>query len=132
MTQRVTGEVKGWRSRPVLSFAVRAAVFAVPIAAGFGAAMLAGRNLPKPHGLARTSATLFVLLGSSTLALVVADRLMRRLLPLAWLLKLTLVFPDRVPSRMAMARRAGDLRHYRRQLEDVRLHGLGTDVEAAA
>lgn len=129
---RPRGADEGWRARPGLSHALRAAVFAVPIAAAFLAAMVVGWNLPEPAGALRTALTVAVLLASSTLALAVTDRLMRRLLPLAWLLKLTLLFPDHVPSRFAIARQALGSRRYRAQLDEVRKNGLGEDASRAA
>ena len=41
-----------------------------------------------------------------TVVLVATDRLARRALPLAVLLKMTMVFPDQAPKRLAVARRA--------------------------
>ena len=44
-----------------------------------------------------------MLTGAATLVLVAVDRVARRLLPLALLFKLSLVFPDRAPSRFRTA-----------------------------
>jgi hypothetical protein len=45
--------------------------------------------------------------GLSALEFAIVERVTRRLLPLAELLMMTLVFPDRAPSRLAVARRVG-------------------------
>ncbi|HZO34542.1 MAG TPA: HD domain-containing phosphohydrolase [Gaiellaceae bacterium] len=51
----------------------------------------------------------FGLSGAATLVLFAAARVTRRLLPLAALLKLSLVFPDETPSRLQTALRAGSV-----------------------
>ena len=48
---------------------------------------------------------------------IAVNRVARRALPLAALLKMTLVFPDHAPSRLAVARKAGSTRSLARQLE---------------
>ncbi|MGH2589550.1 MAG: HD-GYP domain-containing protein, partial [Actinomycetota bacterium] len=53
-----------------------------------------------------------------------AERIARRFLPLATLLKLSMLFPARAPSRFKVARRAGSIR----QLED--LSGPDADGDA--
>ncbi|MEY2445882.1 MAG: hypothetical protein QOE00_2462 [Ilumatobacteraceae bacterium] len=57
------------------------------------------------------------LLGVSTVVLMCTDRLARRALPLAALLKLSLVFPDRVPSRFSVALRSGTTKQLARRLQ---------------
>ena len=49
----------------------------------------------------------------------VTARQARRALPLAALLRMTLVFPDKAPSRMAVARRAGSTRALERRLAEL-------------
>jgi hypothetical protein len=70
-------------------------------------------------------------LASSTLVLIAGEALARRVLPLVGLLRLSLMFPGRAPSRVDVARRSS-----RRELEElsdqVRTHGLGPDAEEAA
>ena len=108
-----TDEGQRWRPRPLLSFALRLVSVLVPAAAGAASAygyvvtwprrtlMIADHEAvqgprSRPHlddrnGVGRT-------------------RTGSRFLPLAVLLHLSLVFPDRAPSRFAMARRAGNVR----------------------
>ncbi|HEY6318593.1 MAG TPA: HD-GYP domain-containing protein [Acidimicrobiia bacterium] len=82
---------------------MRGVVLAVPLAAGFGAALAVAGALPHPHGVAGTVAWYSATLAASLVTVFVVDRLARRLLPSASLLRLTLVFPDQAPSRMAVA-----------------------------
>jgi len=59
----------------------------------------------------------------SLLTLVVFERAARRLLPLAALLNVSLLFPDRAPARFAVARRAGTPRELRERMEAARSSG---------
>ena len=61
------------------------------------------------------------MLGTSTAVLFSTERLARRLLPLAALLKLSLVFPDQVPSRFSVALRTGTTRQLTRRLQQSKL-----------
>jgi putative nucleotidyltransferase with HDIG domain len=61
---------------------------------------------------------------TSTFATAVAERVGKRFLPLAVLLRLSLVFPDRAPSRFAMARGAGNVKHLERRIREAREHGV--------
>jgi putative nucleotidyltransferase with HDIG domain len=119
-----------WRARPVWSAVLRAVVLIVPIAAGGGAAILLARVLPKPDGPA--VAWWALLLGLSYLVATLADRLARKLVPLAVLLKLTLIFPDRAPSRFVVARRTGNVRNLQERIRHARQHGIEDDPARAA
>jgi hypothetical protein len=60
---------------------------------------------------------------------IALERAGRRLLPLAALLNLTMLFPDRAPKRFAVARRVGKPRDLQRQLQEARDKGVtGGDV----
>jgi HD-GYP domain-containing protein (c-di-GMP phosphodiesterase class II) len=70
------------------------------------------------------------LLGATTGHLV--SKQSRKLLPLAALLKMTLAFPDRAPSRMALALRIGSSKQRQIAIEQFRNGGLSDDPQAAA
>ena len=76
---------------------------AIPVAASVASAVAFSRPRPPPlrpapaHGLVGTVTI------TSTAALVAVDRGARRLLPLVALLRLSIVFPDRAPSRFSVA-----------------------------
>jgi putative nucleotidyltransferase with HDIG domain len=112
-----------WRPRPVLSFLLRLASVLVPAAAGVASAFGYARALPPPGGLARIP-WLIGLLACSTVAVAIAERVAKRFLPLAMLLRLSLVFPDRAPSRFAMARGAGNVRVLERRIHEARDGGV--------
>jgi len=129
---RLPGEEGRWRERPVASFLVRVVVLLVPVAAGVGIAVLVGSVLPAPASTVGLAGWWGLLLGCSTAAAYLADRVARRLLPLAVLLKLTLVFPDQAPSRYVLARAAGNTRLLERRVREARDRGVSSDPARAA
>jgi hypothetical protein len=92
-----------WRGRHRLATVVDALAFCAPIAAASACLWL----LKPALGGLSTAWRIIVLLLAASLAALVADRLVRRVLPLGALLRLTMVFPDKAPSRLSVARQAG-------------------------
>src|SRR5581483_7312383 len=89
-----------WGGHPVQAALVRALAFVAPIAASVGFVDLATRVLPAPLGSLWVYLLWWLgLTAAATGVLIAVDRVARRLLPLAALLKLSLVFPDQTPSR---------------------------------
>jgi len=133
MTTRpqVRRDDRRWRPRPVLAFALRFASVLVPAAAGVASAFGYARAWPPPDGLARIP-WLVGLLACSTIVVAIAERLAMRFLPLAMLFRLSLVFPDRAPSRFAMARGAGNVRVLERRIRDAREEGVDPAPARAA
>jgi len=76
----------------------------VPLVASTGCLYLVSRLLPE--GASRTWWGLTALLVTAVVVAVTVERAARRLLPLAVLLKLSMIFPDRAPSRLKVARTA--------------------------
>jgi hypothetical protein len=94
-----------WRARPVLSTLLRIAVFVLPIVAALALSYLVGRVFPRPRDMGGAAMWWLLFLIVEVLAFAVFQRLAQRLIPLATLLRLSLLFPDRAPSRFAVARR---------------------------
>jgi len=109
-----------WLARSRTGFIVSGLSFAVPIvlsiAAAFGASML----LFRPNSDLSRALWWIIVLAIAWLAAVIGERIARPLLPLASLLKMSLLFPDRAPSRFAVAWRSGSTRQLQRYV-----HGLG-------
>jgi len=105
-------------------------VFALPVVAAVGVSSLAHLAMGTAGSRAEQAWHLAVLFAVSTVALVVVDRLARRALPLATLLELSMLFPDRAPSRLAVAREAVRKRPVEDQLARVR--DAGADPAVAA
>ncbi len=117
-----------WESRPGLSRAVRVVVFAGPVAASFGVAALLTHFLPRADSVVTTALWIAVVAAASLVTLVLFERAARSLLPLAALLNLSLIFPDKAPARFAVARRSGRPRDLQENLR--RAHQSGHEDEA--
>jgi HD-GYP domain-containing protein (c-di-GMP phosphodiesterase class II)/predicted phage tail protein len=88
--------------------------------------------VPMPHEGIDKVAWWVLIIAVPGIVYALANRLARRALPLAALLRMTMVFPDRAPTRMAVARRAGSTRALERQLAERRQNGAGVDEPAVA
>jgi len=120
-----------WQRQRLLAGVLRSAVFVVPVGASLLAAWLVQRTLPPSSSLLGHAASLSALLAVSTAVLVLVDHLGWRLLPLATLLDLLrMLFPDRAPSRLGVAREAIRRRPIEEQLRRVR--EAGADPGAVA
>jgi len=121
-----------WEGRPIRSLLLRAFVYLVPIVASVVAALGISRVLPRPQSMAELVGWWIVLTALSTIVLVVVERLSRRLLPLASLYKLSLLFPDRAPTRFAVARALGSTKTLEERIEHARLAGQSDEPARAA
>lgn len=121
-----------WTERPVLSGLVGATSFLLPIVVSAAAAIAVSRILPRPDGLGAAILWWGGLTAVTVLALMLVDRLARRLLPLAALLRMSMLFPDRAPSRFRVAFRAGTVRALERRVQHARTHGLHDEPAKAA
>jgi HD-GYP domain-containing protein (c-di-GMP phosphodiesterase class II) len=70
----------------------------------------------EPRGLAMA-----VVIVSAIIVSVLASRVTNRLMPLAVLLKMTMIFPDRAPSRLKVARRTTSITEIKSRLASPRL-----------
>jgi putative nucleotidyltransferase with HDIG domain len=108
-----------WSARSRTGFLVSVASFAIPIALSVVCAFTASTLLPHPTSSAWQVAWWIGVLLIAWIAAAVGERIARPLLPLASLLKMSLLFPDRAPSRFAVAWRSGSTRQL-----DRYVHGL--------
>ena len=111
----------------MLSALVVVVAHAVPILAAVATSIACSRFFPRPDGWSERVVQWIVLFAGSTAVLLVVDRGARRLLPLAALLKLSMLFPDEAPKRLSVARRSGSVRNLQVRLEEAR--ALGHDDE---
>ncbi len=94
-----------WDARPVAAGLLRAGILLAPLAASSVALLVLSHLWRAPAGgRGWWYAALAV---TAVLVAAVVERGARRLLPLASLLRLTMLFPDQAPSRMRIARSAG-------------------------
>jgi uncharacterized protein YjbI with pentapeptide repeats len=94
-----------WGAKPITAGLLRAAIVLAPLVGSSVALLVTSHLWRAPSGArgfwyAAMAAIAFA-------AAVVVERLARRLLPLAQLLRLTMLFPDQAPSRLRLARSAG-------------------------
>ncbi len=92
-------------------------VAVAPIIMSFAVTRFVAPSLVHPPGWSGTIVfvTQAAVVGSATALLT--GRAVRRLLPLAELLNMTLVFPDRAPSRFGVALRSGTIRQLKKSLD---------------
>src|SRR4051794_33544323 len=102
-----------WVSRPTLARLVQLIVLAVPMAASLVVAVVLSAELPHADSLGAAILWWAVVVVGSTIVLFAVDRVARRLLPLALLLRLSLLFPDQAPKRFRIATKAWSSRRLR-------------------
>lgn len=117
-----------WRPRPALARTLRVALAALPVAVAVVAGLLAVHLVPPERVGLDPWLWLAVEVTACAVLLLVVGRVTRRLLPLATLLRLTLVLPDRVPNRAAAVRRAYSPEGLRTRLEQA--SGDGPEPDA--
>jgi len=105
-----------WVGRPFVALLVRVAVVMLPASLGIALSWWLSTSVPVPGPTIARVERLVLILGASTGVTFVVGRVARRMLPLAALLRLTLVFPDHVPSRFAVSLRRSSSRRLERDL----------------
>lgn len=118
-----------WRPRPVLAWCIRVGLTLVPAALAVLFGLAAVRWLPAEDLGMNPWVWLATEVACATALLLLTTRLTRRLLPMTTLLRLTVFFPDRAPSRLGVA-----MRHYSpgvlvRRLDAARLQGRHADQD---
>ena len=121
-----------WRSHVGLSALVSVAIFLFPVVVAIAVATLVAHLVTAPRSGLGLLAWWGLLLVVPALVYGAATRLARRALPLAALLKMTMVFPDKAPSRVAVARRAGSTRALERQVLQARERSVQDEPSVAA
>ena len=96
-----------WVERPWAARSIRIAVYAVPLALSIGTSFALTSLLDAPLSMLWSVLRWSLIVVLSTGVLVGTERISRRLMPLATLFKLSLAFPDEVPSRFGLALRIG-------------------------
>lgn len=120
-----------WQGMPAAAWTIRALVALAPPAAAVAATLTAAAALTAT-GVRSDLPWWGVLIGSALGAGWMVDRAVRRLLPVAALLRLSIAFPDRAPSRFRVALRATTLAGLRRRLERGDLDNTPDQRDAVA
>ncbi|MGH8960553.1 MAG: HD domain-containing phosphohydrolase [Jatrophihabitantaceae bacterium] len=112
----------------MLAALLRTVIVAVPLAAGYAASVLAVHLLAAQ--LRHTRWWLLLALAISLMVCAAVERLTRRLLPLAALLKLSMLFPDQAPNRFRLARGAASTKLLNDRVARARTRGAAEVAEA--
>lgn len=94
-----------WEAKPLAAGMLRAAILLAPLVASSGALLVVSHLWRAPAG--GRDIWLAVMAVVAVVVAFAVERGARRLLPLASLLRLTMLFPDQAPSRLRIARSAG-------------------------
>ena len=121
-----------WQSHPVRAALIRAAAVVIPVLASVAAGAAVSVALPAPRTFGGVVTQWVVVLTVSTVVALLVERLTRRLLPLATLLKLSMLFPDKAPSRFKVARKVAGTKALAAELERARRAGVHGDRQQAA
>ena len=98
-----------WAGHPVATVALRATAAVGPLLAAVAVVLGARALFPVPADLAGRAVWALVVGATATATVFLVAALLRRVLPLAALLRLSLAFPDHAPSRLRIARRTATL-----------------------
>jgi HD-GYP domain-containing protein (c-di-GMP phosphodiesterase class II) len=121
-----------WKARHGVARALRWAIALAPFAVAAVVSVVCSLMLPRPTTWVWALSRVGLLAMVSMVTIAVVERVARKLLPLSSLLRLSLVFPDRTPSRFKLALKAGSGRRMERALADARTNGLSPDRADAA
>src|SRR5438270_465170 len=121
-----------WQGRPIQAGLLRIIAVAIPVAAGVLASMVFSRLISYPHEIVPMLTWWIGVLAVSTLVVAAVERQCRRLLPLATLLKLSMIFPDKAPSRFGVALRAGTVKNLEVRVVEMRARGVDDEPSRAA
>ena len=121
-----------WSEHRFAAICVRSVAWIAPIAVSVVATYLVSRAVGPPSGWLAVAGWWVAMTLVATAMLVVTDKVARRLLPLAALLRLSLVFPDQAPSRFRTALRTGTVHQLEQRIAAVKRSGLPSDPTDAA
>lgn len=110
---------------------LRASTLIIPLALSLGTTLLVRPFLPHPTGLVGQLQFFAPPVLVSVGVAVATERVARRLLPLAALMELSLVFPDRAPPRYSVALRSGSTKKLAQETAELRESGFSSDWTVA-
>jgi len=121
-----------WKDRRVLAALSGVSVVVFPVACSVGAVLAVQLFVSAPGTVIGFGIWWLGTLAVCTIVFFATERVARRALPLAVLLKMGMAFPGRAPRRLAVARRAGSVRDLHRRVEQARTRGLADEPTVAA
>lgn len=106
-----------WAARPRLAAALKFAIYTLPFITSLLVARATQSALRSSYPTMHWSVAAVLSIPVAGGVMVLTGRLMRRLLPLALLLKLSLLFPDQIPGRLGVALRAASTKRLLHRME---------------
>ncbi len=106
-----------WEQRRGAARAIRILAFLLPVVGSVVAGRFVTTMLPSPTSTAWGLVRWVLVAAVSTAALIGIERIARRLIPLSVLFRLSLAFPETVPSRLGLALRIGTTTQLKRRIE---------------
>ncbi|HXW33543.1 MAG TPA: HD-GYP domain-containing protein, partial [Acidimicrobiales bacterium] len=123
------GVEAAWYPHPIAARALRTAVVVTPVAASVGVVFLLNLALPPSRSWEAFCAIAVADVAMALIVLLVVNKVAMRALPLATVLSLSLVFPDRAPKRFSIVLRANSTSRLRSRV--LTSHDDESDVTAA-
>jgi len=123
------GVEAAWYPHPLAARALRTAVVVTPVAASVGVVFLLNLALPPSRSWEAFCAIAVADVAMALIVLLVVNKVAMRALPLATVLSLSLVFPDRAPKRFSIVLRANSTSRLRSRV--LTSHDDESDVTAA-
>ena len=120
-----------WESRVWQARILRFLIFMAPVIAAVAAAVIASQLLFVADTTFGVILWWASLIGIAISAMLLVDRLARKALPLAFLMQMTMLFPDKAPTRMKMVRLTGSTKRLEERLEDAKEQGALDVVDNA-
>ncbi len=121
-----------WRGRPVLGRILQIALFVLPFVLALFVSYGLVKGMSTPEDWAGQIFRIAVLMVVSFIVMVATERVARLAAPVAFLLRMTMVFPDKAPSRIRIAMRSSSNDELRRTMAEAKTEGLGTSASEAA
>jgi putative nucleotidyltransferase with HDIG domain len=115
-----------------ITLSSRALALGIPIVLSVLACIIVSRVLPPPQAVLQLVGWWVLLTGIAAITAVGAERLLRRLLPLAWLVDMSALFPDQATSRIAAVMGAGSVTKLHERLDRARRTGETSSEQAGA
>jgi putative nucleotidyltransferase with HDIG domain len=95
----------------------------IPVVAATLAGLAMGNLLPEPSTGLGVTTWWAAVIATIVIVMKVFDRLGRRLLPMVWLLRMTMAFPDEAPSRLQVMMRSGVVSELRERIHSAHVEG---------
>ena len=125
-------DTTAWEARKGWALTIKAAVLIIPLGVAIIAVRLGAGHFHRPAGWLGLGLWMVQAAIVGTAVSMLVDRATRRMLPLATLFSMSLVFPDQAPSRFGVALRSGTITNLRKRVETIEMEGLGAnEVEGA-